>query len=78
MQKNAKYYFAGAARPGESNPAAKLSDEDVELIHRLREEEPAFWTYARIAEKFDISVEHAKSIALGRRRGRPAVRVLAK
>lgn len=44
---------------GETAPAAVLTDHDVSLIRSLRESDPAFWTFRRLGEKFEISRTHA-------------------
>ena len=52
-------------RIGESNPAAILSDRDVELLLELRAEG---FDYEWLAAKFECSKETVKSICIGRRR----------
>ena len=52
-------------RIGESNPAAVLSDHDVDLMLELRREG---YTYPWLAEKFEVSRETVRSICTGRRR----------
>ncbi|RUR69060.1 hypothetical protein EJP67_18540 [Variovorax guangxiensis] len=59
-------------RIGESNPAAILSDHEVELMLELRREtgpdgRPAH-SYLWLAEKFEVSRETVRSICTGRRR----------
>lgn len=55
-------------RLGERNGRAALTAYEVELIRSLREDEvvtpgqPRFWTYARLAEKFEISVRQVGNI----------------
>lgn len=54
------------ARCGESNPKAKLTDHEVELIRQLRE---LGLSLKEIAEKFDdVSIHCIKSICCFRRR----------
>lgn len=49
---------------GEDNPRAKLSDDEVEMLRSLHEEDKRqprgrrVWTAALLAEKFEISVRH--------------------
>lgn len=59
-------------RIGESNPAAILSDHEVELMLELRREvgpdgRPVH-SYLWLAEKFEVSRETVRSICTGRRR----------
>lgn len=66
-------------RIGESNPAAKLTDRDVELMLELRAEidekgKPKY-SYRWLAEKFECSRETVKSICIFRRRSITASRV---
>lgn len=60
VRRNARGY-----RIGDSHQAAKLSDHEVELILRLREEG---WSYGTLARKFEISKSHIRDIVKGRRR----------
>jgi len=38
---------------GQLHPKAKLSDHEVELIRKLREDD--HWTYGQLARKFEVS-----------------------
>lgn len=60
-------------RIGESNPAAILSDHEVELMLQLRAEG---YTYSWLADKFECSRETVKSICTFRRRSIAPVRVI--
>lgn len=66
-------------RIGESNPAAVLTDRDVELLLELRaevdERGKALHSYRWLAEKFEVSRDAVKSICLGRRRNQSIARV---
>lgn len=55
-------------RVGEHHHHAKLTDQDVELIRQLRDDDPLFWTYDVLAEKFDISKRHIRDILSMRKR----------
>jgi hypothetical protein len=44
---------------GEDHSRATLLDSEVRLIRDLRASDPAFWTYRKLAEKFEISKKHA-------------------
>lgn len=60
--------------PGERNGNAQLSDADVELMRELFESEEhiakgkRFWTYNRLAEKFEISRRQVANIVGYRQR----------
>ncbi len=60
-------YRTGLSKPryGESNPQTKVTDEEVNAIRQMRSEG---MTYQKIADDFDISLSHARRIALGLRR----------
>lgn len=45
-------------RRGDSHHRAKLTDHEVELARRMREKDPAIWTFARLAKAFEISAMH--------------------
>lgn len=45
---------------GETHPAAKLSDHEVELIRRLHEVDG--WGYRRLVAKFEISKTQVRRI----------------
>lgn len=60
-------------RIGESNPAAILSDRDVELMLELRAEG---YSYRWLADKFEVSRETVKSICTFRRRSIVPARVV--
>lgn len=60
-------------RIGESHPRAKLLDHEVEQVLELLE---AKMSYAKIAEKFDVSKSCIAHIATGRRRGQPIGRIV--
>lgn len=47
-------------RHGQDHPHARLTDHEVELLRRLRDEG---MTLAALADKFDISRGHASKIA---------------
>lgn len=59
---------------GEQNPQAQLTDDEVEQIRALRESEEGqprskrYWTYARLAEKFEVSRKHIHNILSYRQR----------
>lgn len=58
-------------RVGESHQRAKLTDRDLELFWQLRDVDG--WGCKRLAEKFEISHQHAKRIFSGRQRNQRAV-----
>lgn len=69
---------------GESHALCKLTDEDIELIHQLREPDPVTGrrlSYREIAAKFDagvsVSKSHVRRILNGERRGQMPVRFKA-
>lgn len=47
---------------GEDHHAAKLTNREVALLRQLRDEDPKYWTFPRLAEKFDISRFHARRL----------------
>ena len=47
---------------GELHPKALLCGHEVELLRRLRDEDPKTWTYGKLAEKFGIHRTTARSI----------------
>lgn len=47
---------------GEAHHAAKLSDREVAMLREMRTTDPKFWTFKRLAEKFDISYWHARRL----------------
>ena len=61
-------------RSGEANGRTILGDNEVELLRTLREEELVlpgqrrYWTYDRLAEKFEISKRHVIELVLYRKR----------
>ncbi|WP_422096880.1 hypothetical protein [Variovorax sp.] len=60
-------------RIGESNPAAILTDRDVELMLELRAEG---MSYAQLAEKFECSIHTVESICQFRRRSVTPARIV--
>lgn len=62
-------------RIGESHPAAKLSDADVELIRELRDSYRL--SYRIIAEKFEVSVSSIAKICRYERRAQIAAALRA-
>lgn len=63
------------ALTGESNPAAKLSNADVDLILQLRDDDPLTWTLQRLARRFGVTKGCIGHICRGARRGGVAYRV---
>lgn len=59
-------------RIGEGHPRAILKDWEVDVLIELREEQG--WSFARLAEHFDIGKSTAYDYCIGRRRGQLAVR----
>lgn len=59
---------------GESHPGAVLTDHDIDLMHELRDSDPKVWSYAKLAEKFEVSKSCVSMIFSGRRRGQAAHR----
>ncbi len=57
-------------RVGEYHQRAKLTDRDVELFWQLRDQG---WGCKRLAEKFEISHQHAKRLFKGRQRAQVVV-----
>jgi hypothetical protein len=51
---------------GEDNPAAKLTEEQVREMRRLRQEDPRMWGYNGLAERFKVSYRCAYEAVLGR------------
>lgn len=62
------------SRHGEIHHRAKLTDAEVELIRSLREEDERFWSYGKLAEKFDVGRTTIADIIQMRKRIGPAVR----
>lgn len=66
-------------RIGESNPNAVLTDHEVELMLQLRDETnedgTPKYSYAWLAEKFDVPRPTVQSICNGRRRNQVPARV---
>lgn len=60
-------------RVGQDHQNAKLTDAEVELLLRLRAEDRAFWSYRRLAEKFEVSKSAVRDYVTGRRRGQVAI-----
>lgn len=59
-------------RIGEDHPAARLTDEEVELMRVLREEHG--WGWRRLAAKFEVSTQTVRRICRYERRATPAAR----
>lgn len=61
-------------RSGENNPQATLTDDEVDMLRDLFDEDrhkpraERYWTAPRLAEKFEISVRHVWYIIGGQRR----------
>lgn len=59
---------------GENNPRAQLSDDDVDMLRTLYEEdrqlprEQRQWTATRLAEKFEISLRYVRYLLSYQRR----------
>lgn len=71
MEKRTIGVNARGYRVGEDHQLAKLSDSEVELIRQLREDDS--WTYALLAEKFEVSKQCIAYICQYKRRAeRPA------
>lgn len=64
----------GNVRIGEDHPRAALTDHEVELVLELRESDPEFWTYRRLAERFEVSFNCIAFICRGERRCHIAMR----
>lgn len=66
-------------RIGQSNPMAKLTDHEVELLLELREERDESgrrkYGYGWLAKKFEVSRSCVQWLCNGGRRGQAAVRV---
>lgn len=52
-------------RLGEDHQNAKLTNDEVDMMMRLRDEG---WGWAKLAEKFEISKRHVRDIAAGKKR----------
>ncbi len=52
----------GTARRGESHGRAKVTEEDVQEMKRLRQEG---WTYKQLGERFDLHLSNARRAVLG-------------
>lgn len=59
---------------GEDHRRAVLTNTEIDLVRNLRDNDPDFWTYARLAEKFEVSKECIADICKCRRRTQTAVR----
>jgi hypothetical protein len=59
-------------RIGDSNPRAELSDSEVDLMLRLREEGHS---YGWLRDKFEVAKSTVQDICSGRRRGQPVARI---
>lgn len=57
---------------GQHHHRAQLTDGEVDMLLRLREKD--HWSYARLAEVFEVSASCVAMIVTGRRRGQVAVR----
>ncbi len=53
---------ARGRRTGQWHPRAKLTDREVDQLRALRESDPVAWTFAALAEKFEITKRHAKRL----------------
>lgn len=53
---------------GEFHHKAVLTDHEVDLVRALRRREPGYWTYARLAEKFEISKSQVRNLVKRRQR----------
>lgn len=59
---------------GESNPRAKLTDDDVDAMRDLYEADrfkpnaQRYWTLGRLAEKYEVSRRHVINIVTYRQR----------
>jgi len=60
-------------RIGESHPGAKLTDAEVELVHELLE---GGMSFAKVAEKFNVSKSCIQKIADGSRRAQRVSRTV--
>lgn len=58
-------------RVGDSHPKAKLTNGEVDLLLMLRDEN---WSYAQLADKFEISKSGVRRICKGTARCQAAVR----
>lgn len=54
---------------GEDHCRALLTDREANMLRDMREADPEYWTYGRLAEAFEISKKHAWRICNGARRG---------
>ena len=59
-------------RVGQFNPAAVLTDRDVELMLRMRAAHG--WGYKRLAKAFEVSASQARNICKGLKRAQVATR----
>ena len=55
-------YNERGRRIGQFHERAKLTDADVETIRALREADPAFWSFSKLALKFDVTKRHIKRL----------------
>lgn len=53
-------------RIGEDHPAARLTDDEVDLMRQLREEHG--WGWRRLAQKFEVSTQTVRRICRYQRR----------
>lgn len=60
-------------RTGESNPAARLSDHEVELLLAIRQQDGK--SYGWLAKKFECSKSAVQGYCTGRRRGLQPIRL---
>lgn len=44
---------------GEDHSRATLTDNEVRLMRELRDSDPDFWSYRKLADKFEVSKKHA-------------------
>lgn len=59
-------------RIGDDHPRAKLTDLEVDHLLELRESDPVYWSYGRLAQAFDISKSQAGNICRGKQRSQTA------
>ena len=59
-------------RIGDDHPRAKLTDHEVDLLLELRDSDPEYWSYARLADVFYISKSQAGNICRGKQRNQTA------
>lgn len=62
--------LAGRALGEDSNTGnpVKLTNRDVQMMRRLRQSDPAFWTYRMLGEKFEVSKRYAEKVCKYERR----------